>query len=254
MLIATSAFASNDVTLHAGGAFDLLTSKTPESVVYEVFDNAKTSFNGFGFDVGVDFDLSSNLQFYIDFSKPFPSTITIGDVTTSRKEHQEFLEAALATLDAHFDKPDGKVLFSTFAVHVGFARRIPFEGSPLDLSVGGGFGIEQGSVGFKASAVKEDEEGKKSYIYFTQYQSYSNVSIDIKVGACYYFGNRFAVYGILTPGLTFFNINKQYYHGNLDNSNPEGVTYEDSIKPSSQNTGFSLGFNLGVRLGVSYTF
>lgn len=255
LMITAVAFASNDVTIRVGGAFDLLTSKTPDSVIYNVFDNARTSLNGFGFDVGVDFDLSSNLQFYVDFSKPFPPSITIGDITTTKAEHQEYLNNAIKTLENWFDKPTGKVLFSAFSVHVGFSRIIKFEASPLTLTVGGGFGIEQGSAGYQASAVDPNEsEGKPKYIYFTQYQSYTNISLDLKASARYFFGKRFAVYGTITPGVSFFNINKQYYKGSLDDGGPTGVEYDESIKPSSQNTGFALGFNLGVRIGVSYTF
>jgi len=250
MLVVTAAFASNDVTLRLGGAYDLLTTKTPRSVVYDNFDNERTSFNGFGFDVGVDFDLTSDLQFYLDFSMPFPRTITIGDISNSKAEITEELNACIDSINEkpEFERAKGNILFSALTVHVGFAKNFNLEGRGLKITVGGGFGLETASIGYKVSAIKIPESEELTYknVYYASYQSFTNMSLDLKLGVRYSFGNRFAVYGVLSPALTFFNINKEFYH--------HEVEYEKSITPTNENTGFSFGFNLAVRLGVSYTF
>jgi len=251
MLIATAAFASNDVTLRLGGAYDLLTTTTPRSIIFDNFDNEITSFNGFGFDIGVDFDLTTDLQFYLDFSMPFPATITIGDNVESKADVSEELKTCIESIEEQesFEKATGEVLYSAITIHVGFAKIFNLEGSGLKFTVGGGFGLVTASLGYKASAIKlppETEELPCKKVYYASYQSFTNMSLDLKLGARYSVGNRFAVYGILSPALTFFNINKEFYH--------HKVEYEKSISPSNENTGFAAGFNLAVRLGVSYTF
>lgn len=254
LMIAAGVFASNDVTVRAGGAFDVLTSKTPKSISYSNFDRINILTSGFGYNVGVDFDLSTSFQFYLDFSNTFPVVITRGDITETRGQNAEELKGLIEKLEEDgLDDAEGKTFFTSFAIHAGFSKIIDIKNVALKLSIGGGFGLERTSFGYKASAVKEEESGDpdlppRKALYSGDYMTFTNISLDVRLGAQYSLGNKFSASFVLIPGLSFFNINKEYHR------EAPGVEYSTSIKPTNENSGFAFGFNLAVRIGASYTF
>lgn len=269
ILAMTHLFASQDVAVRLGGAYNLSVGKTAKNAITTDLDRAKVFMDGIGFDAGIEFNLGSNLFLYSDFSLTFPSKVTLKDAY-SKDTFKENYE----TEKKHWENDDyysieGGAFLSTIDLHLGLNKRI-FSSNSLALYLGGGFGLYRTSFGYRMTMLND---GTTDVYYLDNFFVVSTISADVYARFAYSFSDRFSVSLIAMPGLSFFNVNSEHMtQAYIEGGDPptphwespypiEGKNYYNpdpekyiGINPLYENSGFALGFNLGVKLGVSYTF
>jgi len=226
LLVATALFAG--VTVKAGGTFGFanMSNATKEGSEFE--DEAKMSSHGFGFGVGVQYDLSDKLAVYGEFNMVFPkdaeikyeaATVKVSDMV--KEEYGDF----------------GKYTINFFSVSAGVAYKLDL--NAVKLVVGGGITFNR--AGF-AIHVEETTAGV-TYKLDIKY-AYANIGLNALVDAKYMVAEKVGVGVTLNPQLGLYNIAK------LEAKTVPETPYNYDDKA----TGFKVSFAMPITVGVSYTF
>ena len=232
LLVATALFAG--VTVKAGGTFAFASLNTATDADHAESMNMKA--HGFGFDAGIQYDLSDKLAVYGEFNMVFPKDATSNEageelkVSDLVKNLKEFLVA----------DPDASVSYriNFFSISAGVAYKLDF--NAVKLAVGGGLTLNRSALKINAAAeIAGDEESLEVTEIFT------NIGLNALFDAKYMVADGVGVGVTLNPQLGLYNISKAT------------VKATDFFEPSSEDSkvnGFKVGFAMPITVGVSYTF
>lgn len=280
LLVATALFAQVGLTVKAGGAFGFANYKSVADA--EVKDGTQTvkgkwedyladkalifKTNGFGFDVGVQYDITDKLLAYADFNMLFPKDVksnTPGNIIAPlanapdevREKYQKdglftvySLEGLLADLEKYGsfgmvpfkDSMTVSTKKSFFSVSAGAAYKLDF--NAVKLNVGGGVTLSKASakVLMEGKGDYADDFGKYNYdISFTSY------GLNALVEAKYMVADGIGVGLTLMPQLGLYNKASLVMKNTFDEET-QTITYTSK--------GFALSFAMPIVVGVSYTF
>jgi len=231
LLVATALFAG--VTVKAGGTFAFASLSNATKEGSEAFgEEMKMKAHGFGFDAGIQYDLSDKLAVYGEFNMVFPSDAQI-------KEGEDDWES----IKENF--PEGSTYkINYFSVSAGVAYKLDFDA--VKLAVGGGLSLNRSAVKF--SYVDEVDED----INMNGNQSFTNIGLNALIDAKYMVAQNVGVGVTLNPQLGIYNISKAYAKYS-DAMKEEMLPYVlDDIDDSVN--GFKVSFAMPITVGVSYTF
>lgn len=282
LLVATALFAQVGLTVKAGGAFGFANYKSVATLQFKEDDGSTgegkwedeladkaliLKENGFGFDVGVQYDITDNLLTYVDFNMLFPKDVksnTPGafialleyapeEVIEKYAKEGKILVYSLSGLLADLEKygvvgpatpfkdyVTASTKKSFFSVSAGAAYKLGFNG--VKLNVGGGVTLSKASatVLMEGKGDYADDFGKYNYdISFTSY------GLNALVEAKYMVADGIGVGLTLMPQLGLYNKASLVVKYTFDEET-QTVTYTSK--------GFALSFAMPIIVGVSYTF
>ena len=221
LLVATALFAG--VTVKAGGTFGFTQFASPKDENTEAFDeDIKMRAHGFGFEVGVQYDLSDNLAVYGEFNMVFPKDAEM-------KSGDEAWDKISAHLTA-----DDKLKINFFSVSAGVAYKLDF--NAVKLAVGGGLTLSHAMSDIDLKIAENINMGYKT--------TYTNIGLNALVDAKYMVAEKVGVGVTLNPQLGLYNIAK------LEAKTVPETPYNYDDKA----TGFKVSFAMPITVGVSYTF
>lgn len=248
-MIPFAVFAAYDVTVRTGGAFNYVTGKTSNALRNsDALSSVDFSAAGFGFEVGMELDITQDIQLYIDFAMTFPSKVTIGkDVTPADVETNLDNEKKL---DPTFKFHSSSTFFNFISAHIGFAHRLNLYLGSWEMNVGGGFGFYRINEGFKMVKNKpQHEEAFNVPRYYADYTTVTVFSIGLYGNVRYNFSSRMSFVCTLMPDFGFFTIARR-----IDYSSKESPSEDLKVKELTESMGFAFSFGMKATLGVSFTF
>ena len=226
LLVATALFAG--VTVKAGGTFAFASLNSATDADHEESMNMKA--HGFGFDAGVQYDLSDKLAVYGEFNMVFPKDATVKDVDGEYKV-SEFVEYYKEGVYPDGTNAGYKINF--FTVSAGVAYKLDFDA--VKLAVGGGLTLNRAL--FKAEFTNDDL-GLSNVMK----QSFVNIGLNALIDAKYMVAQGVGVGVTLNPQLGLYNITK------------EAFLVSGEEVDSGKVNGFKVSFAMPITVGVSYTF
>lgn len=276
LLVATALFAQVGLTVKAGGAFGFANYKSVATASDKAGEEHKweevladkaliLKENGFGFDVGVQYDITDKLLAYVDFNMLFPGDAKTnvpapGLLTAIESSEDEELKSKYFTDEGEIKVysikglvADLKDLFkdseyikdvaistktSFFSVSAGAAYKLDFDA--VKLAVGGGVTLNKATSKYNATveyAVPDVDDVK-----FEGSVSFTTVGLNVLVDAKYMVAEKVGVGVTLMPQIGLYN---------------KGVlTFKDGDDEVSSvtSTGFKVSFAMPIAVGVSYTF
>lgn len=244
ILVPMSLFAKYDVAVRAGGAISLLSGTTSIGAKNsDALSDIKFEASGMGFEVGLELDLTKDLQMYIDVSMAFPNKINIdGNIIPADVDKSMQIDK---DADPSYKFHSGHTFFRTFTAHVGFAHRFQFNTGALELTGGAGFGVNRISEGFKM--VKKLDS--KPY-YYADYRTVTYLSVGLYANIRYGLTDRVSIVLTAMPDVGFFTIARH-----VDYDTKENEKYgEFSETELIESTGFSFSFGAKATIGLSYMF
>ena len=231
LLVATALFAG--VTVKAGGTFAFASLNTATDADHEESMNMKA--HGFGFDAGIQYDLSDKLAVYGEFNMVFPKDAEVKDEDGTYKVSD--LVKTIETNMAGLTNPSVSSKIIYFSASAGVAYKLDF--NAVKLTVGGGLSLNRSAMTIKGSGTYDDED----YSLEVK-QSFTNIGLNALVDAKYMVAENVGVGVTLNPQLGLYNITSE-----KDTSNIPGFPNDDvTVK------GFKVGFAMPITVGVSYTF
>jgi hypothetical protein len=267
LLVATAVFASVGLTVKAGGAFGFNSYKSVADCKVEqkgwtfkyetyVVDKALIlKSNGFGFDVGVQYDIADKIMIYADFNMLFPKNAKTNvpddrfdviakdyfdkDVIEKYFDDGLFKVFSLEELSADIKDAIGSAVsteYSFFSVSAGFAYKFDF--NAVKLAVGGGVTINKATAKYLYNQFKVE---LPSYTNIDGYVSFTAFGLNAMVEAKYMVAKSVGVGVTLIPQVGLYN--KAVFH----------VNDEGRLKDFTSQ-GFKASFAMPIVVGVSYTF
>jgi len=270
LLVATALFAQVGLTVKAGGAFGFTSYKSVaegkdqdnETIKFEdgLADKALVlKDKGFGFDVGVQYDITDNLLAYVDFNMLFPkdAKVNISDpdlfamlVAANPDLAEKYftddhmikafsVEGLVADLNKYLaaaEEINMSTKYSFFSVSAGAAYKLDFNG--VKLNVGGGVTLN------KATA-KLDMAHKTLDWKETVTLTFTSFGLNAMVEAKYMVADGIGVGVTVMPQLGLYN------KAEFNLSKSVGA---DTEKASITAKGFAVSFAMPIVVGVSYTF
>ena len=287
LLVATALFAQVGLTVKAGGAFGFASNKSVADV--EAKSGTQTEkgkwedlgladkalifkTNGFGFDVGVQYDITDKLLAYVDFNMLFPKDVksnTPGNFLMLLEDAPEeviekyakdnllivySLEGLLADLEKYCDlgsetyplpfKDNVKTStkFSFFSVSAGVAYKLDL--NAIKLNVGGGISMNKATAVFTMEGIEKLEDLFGKYEYKVSFASYG---LNAMVEAKYMVAENIGVGVTLMPQIGLYNSASF-----VANYTEAGATETETESFTSK--GFAVNFAMPIVVGVSYTF
>lgn len=233
LCVAAALFASG-FSVNAGGAFDLFNLKTDKADETEIVDTF--SGNGLGFDIGVQYDFSSNIMAYADFNMVFPS-----DFTYSKTDHDpiSFKDIIKWAEESAELLTDGKVSHSLFLLDASIGAAYKFDFKPVELAVGGGAYVNLMKCSIGVTGTFGDDK-----VDHKEYFSFLTVGVSTLVEAKYLINDNIAVRLAVMPQIGIFSKRDIAVYNN-------GV--EDESKAASL-SGVGISFTMPVTIGASYSF
>ena len=244
ILVPVCLFAKYDVAVRAGGAISLFSGKTSiDAKNSDKMSDINFDALGLGFDVGLELDLTKNLQMYMDLSMAFPSKVNIGETITPKDVNQAMEADKSADPDYKFHS--GHTFFRTFSAHIGFAHRFDLSLGSLELTAGAGFGVNRISEGFKM-VMKQDS---KPY-YYADFRTVTSLSVGLYGNIRYGLTDRISVVLTAMPDIGFFTIARHLDYDKKDNEKYSEFSDTEFIESS----GFAISFAAKATIGLSYMF
>lgn len=280
LLVATALFAQVGLTVKAGGAFGFANYKSVATFQHKEVDGSTgegkwedgladkaliLKENGFGFDVGVQYDITDKLLAYADFNMLFPKDAksnTPGDFTGLLPEEAlekyikegKILVYSLSGLLADFEKygefgpipfkdnMKTSTKFSFFSVSAGVAYKLDL--NAIKLNVGGGISMNKATAVFTMEGIEELEDlfGKNECKV-----SFASYGLNAMVEAKYMVADNIGVGVTLMPQIGLYNSASI-----VANSTEVGATETETESFTSK--GVALSFAMPIVVGVSYTF
>ncbi len=280
LLVATALFAQVGLTVKAGGTFGFASYKSvaegkdnngeTEKFEDSMVDKALVlKTNGFGFDVGVQYDITDKLLAYVDFNMLFPGDAKVNfpdsflisdlkyygapddvikkyvvDVDAEDLLFKVYsIKGSIADLNEYIEgfKDHVTVLAKNafFSVSAGAAYKFDF--NPVKLAVGGGLTLNKASAKF----VMTPEEGAAEYYgKIDASYTFTTFGLNAMVDAKYMVAENVGVGVTLIPQVGLYNKSV------LEVS----ATYVETVEGTVTAKGFALSFAMPIVVGVSYTF
>lgn len=245
ILVPMSLFAKYDVAVRVGGAASLLSGTTSiDAKNSDKLSNISFDALGMGFEVGLELDLTKDLQMYIDIAMGFPKSIKIDNTITPTDVDQRM--EAYKNEDPSYTYHSGHTFFRTFTAHVGFAHRFQFNTGAFELTGGAGFGVSRIAEGFKM--VKK--QSNKPY-YYGDYKTVTYLSVGLYANIRYGLTDRVSIVFTAMPDVGFFTIARH-----LDYKTKDGEKYPTDFAETelTESTGFAFSFGVKATIGFSYMF
>ncbi len=243
LLVPMMLFATYDIAVRAGGTMSLLSGTTSKGAKNsDKMSDIRFEALGLGLEVGLELDLTKNLQMYIDFSMAFPQNIKIGDTITPENVNQSM--EADKSADPAYKFHSGHTFFRTFSAHIGFAHKFQSMGS-FQFTGGAGFGVNRISEGFKM-VMKQDN---KPY-YYADYRTVTSLSVGLYGNLRCAIADRFAFVLTLMPDVGYFTIARHVDYDKKDSESYSTLTETELIESS----GFAFSFGIKATAGFAYTF
>ena len=244
ILVPVALFAKYDVAVRAGGAISLLSGTTSiDAKNSDKLSDIKFDALGAGFEVGLELDLTKNLQMYIDASLAFLEKVNI-DGTITPADVDQSMEAD-KTADPDYKFHSGHTFFRTFTAHIGFAHRFQFNTGALEFIGGAGFGVSRISEGFKM--VKKQDS--KPY-YYADYKTVTYLSVGLYANVKYGLSDRISIVFTAMPDVGFFTIAR---HVDYDTKDSDGYSTLSETE-LTESSGFAFSFGMKATIGFSYMF
>ena len=242
ILIPVCVFASYDISIRAGGAFDFFAGHTSKDLQYsDKISDEDFSSMGFGFDIGLDLDLTKDLLMYIDFAMVLPPSVLIGDNVT-RSDIDALFEME-QDKDPDYAFHSGRKLFNAISAHIGFGHKLNLNLGAFVMSVGAGFGFSRFNEGFKMVKMKDNLP-----YYSGDFDSVTILSVGLYGNMRYSFSGRLSTVLTVLPDMGFFTIARR-----MDYSQKNEADYKE-VKPAAESSGFAISFAVKTAIGISYTF
>ena len=233
LLVATALFAG--VTVKAGGTFAFASLNTATDADHDESMNMKA--HGFGFDAGVQYDISDKLAVYGEFNMVFPKDADVveGEEPYKVSDLVKEIEDIFAYVGATNPSVSSKINY--FSVSAGVAYKLDF--NAVKLAVGGGLSLNRSAMTIKGSGTIDDED------YSVEIkQSFTNIGLNALVDAKYMVAEKVGVGVTLNPQLGLYNITTEK---NTNQQKPDDNS-DETVK------GFKVSFAMPITVGVSYTF
>ena len=232
LFVAASLFAATGLTVKAGGAFDLFFLRTDYSDGDAPYRQTYSG-NGFGFDLGVQYDIGRNLMVYADYNMVFPYdfVITNTDKSGERSESETFRE-----LLSIFEKAGIKVRSLDFFLDASVGAAYRFDLGSVKLAVGGGAFCDLLFAQFKAN-IEADTEERADITFF-------NVGVSTLIDAKYMVTENIGVNLTVMPQLGIYSDRAVTIYENGKKDEDESIRLD----------GVGLSFVMPVTIGASYSF
>jgi len=229
LLVATALFAS--VTINAGGTFAFSDNNPVKfaDAVAPFNDGFGFKMSGFGFNIDVMEDVSSNLVAYSAVAMVFPKDATVDNGT------EEFLLSKRVKQDMD-DHPGLSIEYSLYHYSVSAGVAYKLDLSAIKLAIGAGLSYNHSVMLIKSvNALLVKEEMKIDYF---------NIGLNGFIDARFMFNSDIGIGITAVPQIGLFNVAKVK------------VTSSSTAAPLTDETvrGFKVNFAIPVSVGVSYTF
>ena len=241
LFVAASLFAATGLTVKAGGAFDLFFLRTDySSGDYPYRDTYKG--NGFGFDLGVQYDIGKNFMVYADYNMVFPYDFTMVRAYKSGEDDEvSSFRELISELENEFKElfSDVKVKGSDFVLDASFGAAYKFDFGSVKLAVGGGAFCSllvakcriTGKVGTQENEFKVDT-------------TFFNVGVSTLIDAKYMVSENIGINLTVMPQLGIY----------ADRSVNIYLNGEKEEDKSASLSGVGLSFVMPITIGASYSF
>ena len=273
LLVATALFAQVGLTVKAGGAFGFANYKSVATASDKAGEEHKweealadkaliLKENGFGFDVGVQYDITDKIMAYVDFNMLFPkdAKINFPDTTLvgalehyAPEEVKKYvnedglfkvysLQGLITDLGEYVegfkDHAKTSTKYSFFSVSAGAAYKLDF--NAVKLNVGGGVTLNKGTAKFNMEFDEDFGPLKTETVL-----SFTSFGLNALVEAKYMVADNIGVGVTLMPQVGLYSNGSIVMKTTMgDNSETETLTSK----------GFALSFAMPIVVGVSYTF
>ena len=235
LCVSVALFASVGLTVKAGGTFGFTNMNTASNEKDGHFDeNFNIKSSGFGFNSGVQFDLSDNLMIYADFTMLFPSDETLKAEDGAEKTISELVKE----YEQSYYPGKGSYKINYMSISAGAAYKINL-GLPIRLAVGAGVTLNRAHNYIKIAEAPVPEDGTIEYNI-----SFINIGLNALIDAKYMVTDNIGVGLTVMPQLNLYNISKYTMSVNGEVQTPE----------TEEANGFKIGFAVPVTVGVSYSF
>lgn len=243
LFVAASLFAATGLTVKAGGAFDLFFLRTDvSSGDYPHRDTYKG--NGFGFDLGVQYDIGKNFMVYADYNMVFPYDFTMVRAYKSGEDDEvaSFREY-LSELENEFkeDFSDVKAKGSVFVLDASFGAAYKFDLGPVKLAVGGGAfcSLLRGSIGVTGVSKESGDKYDANVIV-----TFFNVGVSTLIDAKYMVAENIGINLTVMPQLGIYADRTINFYLNGEKDEDKTVRLN----------GVGISFVMPVTIGASYAF
>ena len=241
LFVAASLFAATGLTVKAGGAFDLFFLRTD----YSDGDYRDTyKGNGFGFDLGVQYDIGKNFMVYADYNMVFPYDFTmVRSYKSGEDDEVASFREYLSALENEFkeDFSDVKAKGSVFVLDASFGAAYRFDLGSVKLAVGGGAfcSLLRGSIGV-TGVLKESGDKYDANVIVT----FFNVGVSTLIDAKYMVAENIGINLTVMPQMGIYADRALNFYLNGE---------KDEDKTLRLN-GVGISFVMPVTIGASYAF
>lgn len=238
MLICVSAalFASVGITVRAGGAFGFANLKTVATgIVGKVLEKENQHIlNGFGFDAGVQYDISDKIMVFADFNMLFPK-----DGLYISGTGKKWTMSEMAELNGYNGRYDSTYKIDFYSISAGAAYRLDL-GIPVKIALGAGVSFHH----LKNTLSAVDHQNTKGDIHYYNISTVDNLGVCVMVGAKYMVTENIGLGLTVIPQVGLYNFSKI-----------ESLVEDDVVEnKSGSSNGFKVNFAMPVTIGASYSF
>ena len=235
LCVAATLFAASGFSVNAGGAFDLFrlkTDKVDNTDLYYIFKG-----NGFGFDIGAQYDFSDKIMAYADFNMVFPSDYEDSHVFGTHSLPYYFSDIVNYYKKKADELIDGKSTHMLFLLDASIGAAYKFDFDPVKLAVGCGAYVNllKGSIHNTGRDLLEEVDEKYVVSFFT-------VGVSTLVEAKYMINDNLGVRLAVMPQVGIFSKRDIHYYYNGEDVDPRSLS------------GVGISFTMPVTIGASYSF